>query len=87
MYAANIGRLPQGVPSPCGRQTLWAKSSNNWGVIATMPKGNLSVLTYPIRAAVREGGYWSCSPVSKFPVPSVVTMLFKSQSARLGSGI
>lgn len=37
----------QGVPSPCGAQTLWAYSSNHWGVISDMPRGNQSVLSYP----------------------------------------
>ena len=66
MYAQGMVGC-QGVPSPCGRQTLWAKSSNNWGVIATMPKGNLSVLTYPdTQKLFTKEGVGSPTPISKF---------------------
>ena len=57
----------QGVPSPCGRQVLWANSSNNWGVVATMPKGNQSVLTYPdTQKLFTKEGVGSPTPISMF---------------------
>lgn len=57
----------QGVPSPCGAQTLWADSSNHWGVIANMPKGNQSVLTYPdTQKLYTVEGHGAPTPLSKF---------------------
>ncbi len=40
----NMWNCPQ---SACGRQEIWANSSSDWGVVATMAKGNTAVLTYP----------------------------------------
>lgn len=35
-------------PQPaCGRQTIWADSANDWGVVSNMADGNTAVLTYP----------------------------------------
>ena len=31
----------------CGMQTLWAKSSSDWGVVSDQARGNTAVLTYP----------------------------------------
>jgi hypothetical protein len=40
----NMWNCPQ---SACGREEVWANSSSDWGVVATMAKGNTAVLTYP----------------------------------------
>ena len=49
-------------PQPaCGKQTIWANSTNDWGVQATMAAGNTAVLTYP-----DIGKMYSDRPVSQF---------------------
>jgi hypothetical protein len=51
--------------SICGRQTLWANSSSNWGIISHHPKGNLRVLAYPSTQQVFTSG-GNPTPISKF---------------------
>lgn len=49
-------------PQPaCGKQTIWANSPNDWGVVSTMAAGNTAVLTYP-----DLGKLYSDLPVSHF---------------------
>jgi hypothetical protein len=50
--------------SACGKQTVWANSSSDWGVVSTMAKGNTAVLTYP---AVQEqfGANGQPAPLSR----------------------
>jgi hypothetical protein len=44
----NVNNNMWNCPQPaCGRQLIWANSSSDWGVVATMAKNNTAVLTYP----------------------------------------
>jgi hypothetical protein len=45
----------------CGKQTIWANSVRNWGVVATMAAGNTAILTYP-----DIGKLFNDRPVSSF---------------------
>ena len=74
----------QGVPSPCGRQVLWANSSNNWGVVATMPKGNQSVLTYPDTPAILREGVGSPTLDPHVPCLGPAVAVLVSKERRLG---
>lgn len=37
----------QSTPDPCGPETVWANSYQNWGVQTTQAAGNTAVLSYP----------------------------------------
>jgi hypothetical protein len=44
----NVNNDMWNCPHPaCGRQSVWANSSADWGVVSTMANGNTAVLTYP----------------------------------------
>jgi hypothetical protein len=47
----------------CGKQTIWADSANDWGVVSNMAAGNTAVLTYP-----DLGKLFNDRPVSDFGV-------------------
>jgi len=44
LFQNDMWNCPQ---SACGKQTMWADSVGDWGVVSTMAAGNTAVLTYP----------------------------------------
>jgi len=44
LFQNDMWNCPQ---AACGKQTIWASSPNDWGVVSTMAAGNTAVLTYP----------------------------------------
>jgi len=44
LFQNDMWNCPQ---TACGKQTIWANSPNDWGVVSTMAAGNTAVLTYP----------------------------------------
>jgi hypothetical protein len=44
LFQNDMWACPQ---AACGKQTIWANSPRDWGVVSSMARGNTAVLTYP----------------------------------------
>jgi len=58
LFQNDMWNCPQ---AACGKQTIWANSSSDWGVVSTMAAGNTAVLTYP-----NLGQVYGDQPISHF---------------------
>jgi hypothetical protein len=58
LFQNDMWNCPQ---AACGKQTIWANSPNDWGVVSTMSAGNTAVLTYP-----NIGKLYNNKPISNF---------------------